>query len=124
MNIFLAGVNQIFIDASYLTTKVLLPEQNFMYGILRIELIPGIISDIRYADTGKGHYSLHTAFPQSTILNVRDIEQGLENPQNSPSTQQKITVDDGPNLANSSIITINRQKSALFVANFLLIIVA
>lgn len=110
LNIFLAEVNQIFIDAGYLTTKVLLPEQSFMYGILRIELIPGLISDIRYADTGKSHYSLHTAFPQSTILNVRDIEQGLENLQNSPSTQPKITVDDDPNLANSSIITINRQK--------------
>lgn len=110
LNIFLAGVNQIFIDAGYLTTKVLLPEQSFMYGILRIELIPGLISDIRYEDTGKSHYSLRTAFPQSTILNVRDIEQGLENLQNSPSTQPKITVDDDPNLANSSIITINRQK--------------
>ncbi|MDR5617129.1 ShlB/FhaC/HecB family hemolysin secretion/activation protein [Arsenophonus sp.] len=110
LNIFLAGVNQIFIDAGYLTTKVLLPEQSFMYGILRIELIPGLISDIRYADTGKSHYSLRTAFPQSTILNVRDIEQGLENLQNSPSTQPKITVDDDPNLANSSILTINRQK--------------
>jgi len=74
LNIFLAGVNQIFIDAGYLTPKVLLPEQNFMYSILRIELILGLISDIRYADTGKGHYSLHTAFPQSTILNVRNIE--------------------------------------------------
>lgn len=110
LNIFLTKVNQIFIDAGYVTTKISLPEQSFMYGILRIELIPGLISDIRYADTGKSHYSLRTAFPQATILNVRDIEQGLENLQNSPSTQPQITVDDNPNLANSSILTINRQK--------------
>ena len=37
---------------------------------------------------------MYTAFPQSTFLNVRDIEQGLENLQNSPSTQPQITVDD------------------------------
>ncbi|MFW0002303.1 MAG: POTRA domain-containing protein [Arsenophonus endosymbiont of Dermacentor nuttalli] len=52
---------------------------------------------MRYADTGKSHYSLYTAFPQSTFLNVRDIEQGLENLQNSPSTQPQITVDDDLN---------------------------
>ncbi|WGO83475.1 ShlB/FhaC/HecB family hemolysin secretion/activation protein [Arsenophonus apicola] len=110
IKIFLTKVNQMFIDSGYVTTKISLPEQSFIYGILRIELIPGLISDIRYADTGKSHYSLCTAFPQATILNLRDIEQGLENLQNSPSTQPKITVDDDPNTANSSILTINRQK--------------
>ncbi|HGJ5858751.1 MAG TPA: ShlB/FhaC/HecB family hemolysin secretion/activation protein [Arsenophonus nasoniae] len=115
---FLTKVNYVFINAGYVTTKISLPEQSFMYGILRIELIPGLISDIRYADTGKSHYSLHTAFPQATILNVQDIEQGLENLQNSPSTQPQITVDDDPTTANSSILTIKRQKKRAIRGRF------
>lgn len=63
----------------YITTRVLLPEQDLTTGTLKVALIPGVIRHVRFADE-KLRGTWKTAFPtgDGEVLNLRDLEQGLE----------------------------------------------
>ncbi|WP_454725882.1 MULTISPECIES: ShlB/FhaC/HecB family hemolysin secretion/activation protein [Cupriavidus] len=73
------GISQAIISRGYVTTRVLLPQQDLSTGTLRLALIPGVIGELRFADSDtRGTWK--TAFPARSgdLLNLRDLEQGLE----------------------------------------------
>ena len=67
------------LDKGYVTSQVYIPEQNLNAGTLQFMVIPGRVEDIRYGDSS-AHGPWRTAFPvrPGDILNIRDVEQGLE----------------------------------------------
>ena len=67
------------LDKGYVTSQVYIPEQNLNAGTLQFMIIPGRVEDIRYSDSS-AHGPWRTAFPvhPGDILNIRDVEQGLE----------------------------------------------
>lgn len=67
------------LDRGFVTSQVYIPEQNLNAGTLQFMIIPGRVEDIRYSDSS-AHGPWRTAFPvrPGDILNIRDVEQGLE----------------------------------------------
>ncbi|MBS7065219.1 MAG: ShlB/FhaC/HecB family hemolysin secretion/activation protein [Veillonella dispar] len=67
------------LDKGYVTSQVYIPEQNLNAGTLQFMVMPGRVEDIRYSDSS-AHGPWRTAFPvrPGDILNIRDVEQGLE----------------------------------------------
>lgn len=67
------------LDRGFVTSQVYIPEQNLNAGTLQFMVIPGRVEDIRYSDSS-AHGPWRTAFPvrPGDILNIRDVEQGLE----------------------------------------------
>ena len=67
------------LDKGFVTSQVYIPEQNLNAGTLQFMVMPGRVEDIRYGDSS-AHGPWRTAFPvrPGDILNIRDIEQGLE----------------------------------------------
>ena len=67
------------LDKGYVTSQVYIPEQNLNAGALQFMVMPGRVEDIRYSDSS-AHGPWRTAFPvrPGDILNIRDVEQGLE----------------------------------------------
>ena len=67
------------LDKGYVTSQVYIPEQNLNAGTLQFMVMPGRVEDIRYGDSS-AHGPWRTAFPvrPGDILNIRDVEQGLE----------------------------------------------
>lgn len=67
------------LDKGYVTSQVYIPEQNLNAGTLQFMVMPGRVEDIRYSDSS-AHAPWRTAFPvrPGDILNIRDVEQGLE----------------------------------------------
>lgn len=67
------------LDRGFVTSQVYIPEQNVNSGTLQFMVLPGRVEDIRYSDSS-AHGPWHTAFPvrPGDILNIRDVEQGLE----------------------------------------------
>lgn len=79
LDILVKGLSQAILARGYVTTRVLLPEQDLSTGILKFSLIPGVIRHVRFADEQlRGTWK--TAFPtgDGELLNLRDLEQGLE----------------------------------------------
>ncbi len=73
------GVSQAILSKGYVTTRVLVPQQDLSTGTLRLSLIPGVIGELRFTDPNlRGTWK--TAFPArgGDLLNLRDLEQGLE----------------------------------------------
>ena len=67
------------LDKGFVTSQVYIPEQNLNTGTLQFMVMPGRVEDIRYSDSS-AHGPWRTAFPvcPGDILNIRDVEQGLE----------------------------------------------
>ncbi|HDV6319168.1 TPA: ShlB/FhaC/HecB family hemolysin secretion/activation protein [Burkholderia multivorans] len=79
LDILVKALSQDILSRGYITTRVLLPEQDLSTGTLKLSLIPGVIRHVRFADE-KLRGTWKTAFPTrgGDLLNLRDLEQGLE----------------------------------------------
>ncbi len=79
LDMLIKGLSQAILARGYVTTRVLLPEQDLSTGTLKLSLIPGVIRHVRFADE-KLRATWKTAFPtgDGELLNLRDLEQGLE----------------------------------------------
>jgi hemolysin activation/secretion protein len=97
----------------YITTRVGLPEQELTTGILRLELVPGRIGAIRYTDA-EVTVSWRSAFPvrPGDILNLRDIEQALEQYKRVPSQDVTIDIAPGSQPGESDIVLTLKQLKA------------
>jgi len=81
----LARINQLvrvisewYVQRGYITSRAFLTEQNLSHGILTITVLEGRLEEIRLQ--GDRSRQLKMAFPTGAgrILNLRDIEQGME----------------------------------------------
>lgn len=85
--IYEALSNEIILSG-YITTSVAIPSQNLKSGILKLEITRGKIDKVIINDTNstKNRASVFTAFggnKNGDMVNIRDIEQALENLQNA-----------------------------------------
>ncbi|RQQ21122.1 ShlB/FhaC/HecB family hemolysin secretion/activation protein [Burkholderia stagnalis] len=79
VDVLVKGLSHAILARGYVTTRVLVPEQDLSTGTLKLSLIPGTIRHVRFADE-KLRGTWKTAFPtrDGEVLNLRDLEQGLE----------------------------------------------
>lgn len=79
IDVLVKGLSQTILARGYVTTRVLLPEQDLSTRTLKLSLIPGVIRHVRFADE-KLRGTWKSAFPtrDGELLNLRDFEQGLE----------------------------------------------
>lgn len=114
INILLARAQNHLIARGYITSRVLVPEQDLKAGELTLGIIPGYITDIRMAAP---ETAVQTAVEQTSVpsevaaanavplrvraalpgragrlLNLRDIEQGLENMQRVPTAEANMQI--------------------------------
>lgn len=67
------------LDKGFVTSQVYIPEQNLNDGILQLMVIPGRVEDIHYSESSvHGPWRTALVVRPGDILNIRDIEQGLE----------------------------------------------
>ncbi|MEK6697471.1 MAG: ShlB/FhaC/HecB family hemolysin secretion/activation protein [Nitrospirota bacterium] len=101
------------IDRSYVTTRIGVPEQDISSGVLRLALVPGVISDIRFADEAmRGTWK--TAFPsgRGDLLNLRDLEQGLEQMKRVPYQDVDLKIKPGVQPGESDVVLgVEREKA-------------
>lgn len=100
VNVLLARVQQAIIAKGYVTTRVLVGPQDLANGTLTLTLVPSRIAAIRFKVHEDGHdeaaiTSLRGAIPARVgeILNLRDIEQGLENLKRLPTADADIQIE-------------------------------
>lgn len=120
------GVNTIvrrlgaqILGRGYTTTRVAVPEQDLSTGVLHLRLIPGVIRQIRFADEAlRGSWK--SAFPArpGDLLNVRELEQGLEQMKRVPSQDVEMQIVPGELPGESDVvITVRRTKAWKVVAS-------
>ena len=100
VNVVLARVQQAVIARGFVTTRVLAAPQDLSTGTLTLSLVPGRIAAIRTtADSSVtllgSSALLASAIPArpGDLLNLRDIEQGLENLKRTPTAEADIQIE-------------------------------
>ena len=100
------------IEKGYSTTRVVIGDQDLSSGVLKLELIPGVISAIRFADPST-YGTWRNAFPARAgdLLNLRNLEQGLEQMKRVPNQEVDMQIVPGPSTAESDVvISVKREK--------------
>lgn len=100
------------LDKGYVTSQVYIPEQNLNAGTLQFMVMPGRVEDIRYS-ASSAHGPWRTAFSvrPGDILNIRDVEQGLEQMKRVSSQSVTMQLLPGTSVGTSIIeLTIKQDK--------------
>ncbi|MBP0621593.1 ShlB/FhaC/HecB family hemolysin secretion/activation protein [Cupriavidus consociatus] len=119
LEVLTKGASQAILSRGYVTTRVLLPQQDLSAGTLLLSLIPGVIGELRFAapDT-RGTWT--SAFPARAgdLLNLRDLEQGLEQMKRvaSQDADMRVVPTQMPGVSDV-IITVKRAKPWTVVAS-------
>ena len=105
IDILVKGLSQAILSRGYVTTRVLVPEQDLSSGTLSLSLIPGVIRRIRFIDE-KLRGTWKTAFPthDGELLNLRDLEQGLEQMKRVSSQDVSMQIVPGDRPGESDVV--------------------
>lgn len=95
INLVISRVQAAILARGYITTRVLAGPQQLATGVLALTLVPGRIRDIRYAQPAAERLRAANALPMQAgdLLNLRDIEQGLENLRRVPTAEADIRIE-------------------------------
>ena len=95
VNIVLARLQQALVAQGWVTSRVLAAPQDLSNGTLALTLVPGRVAAVRFADPAGASTSLRGAIPVriGDLLNLRDIEQGLENLKRLPTAEADIQIE-------------------------------
>ncbi|WP_237772507.1 ShlB/FhaC/HecB family hemolysin secretion/activation protein [Herbaspirillum robiniae] len=116
INTVLARVQNAVIARGYTTTRILAMPQDLATGRLTLTVIPGRVRNIRFAPGADPRGTAANALPVSRgdILNLRAIEQGLENFKRVPTAQADIQItpseDEGAQAGDSDLVIQYRQE--------------
>ncbi len=105
------------INRGFITSRLLVPEQDISTGTLTLELVAGRIGEIYFAEPVR-HADWQGAFPCSPgdVLNLRDLEQGLEQLKRIPSQDVDFKLVPGKLLGFSDVvITMKRSRPDKFI---------
>lgn len=112
------GINQLtsdlqdmLIERGWITTRVLIPDQDLSGGTLQLEIVPGRVGEISRGEGSTGYVTLSSAMPvrSGDLLDLRDVEQGLENLQRLPSVSAKVELVPGEQVGESDLVITRKQ---------------
>jgi hemolysin activation/secretion protein len=94
INLVMKRVQNAIIARGYVTTRVLSAPQDLTGGTLTLSVLPGTVRTATFVEPGKARATLGNALPTHSgrVLNLRDIEQGLENFQRVPTVTADIRI--------------------------------
>ncbi|WP_434698683.1 ShlB/FhaC/HecB family hemolysin secretion/activation protein [Pseudomonas sp. D1-1] len=94
INLTMKRMQNAIIESGYVTTRVLAEAQDLNSGVLVLTLVPGRIREIRFEEGTRSRANAWNAMPASPgdLLNLRDIEQALENFKRVPTAEADIKI--------------------------------
>jgi len=99
----------------FVTSRVLVEPQQLADGRLRLSVIPGRIRQVRFAGPAARHPSVLTALPArpGDVLDLRDVEQALENLRRVPTVEADIEIVPGDDPGLSDLLVHWTQQRPL-----------
>jgi hemolysin activation/secretion protein len=95
INLVVSRIQNVIVDKGYVTTRVLVSPQDLNAGNLTLTVIPGRVRNVRFVADSDPRGTKWNAIPVQSgdILNLRDIEQGLENFKRVPTAAADIKIE-------------------------------
>ncbi|WHP79579.1 ShlB/FhaC/HecB family hemolysin secretion/activation protein [Edwardsiella anguillarum] len=112
INLLMSALQNRLINHGWVTSRVLAPQQDLSRGVLQLRIVPGIVRDVQLTPSSSSRFSLYSAMParRGNLLDVRDIEQGLENLQRLPTVTARMALHPGEAPGESDILVERTQS--------------
>lgn len=96
INLILTRLQNAILARGFVTTRVLAAPQDLSTGVLALTVVEGRIRAIRFSDESDGRGTSWNAVPAKPgdLLNIRDIEQALENFKRVPTAEADIRIEE------------------------------
>lgn len=115
VNVVMRRVQNRIVEAGYVTTRVVASPQDLRSGRLELTVVPGTVGIVKLSEDSGRHVWLRQTLPlrKGKHLNIRDVEQGLENLRRVPTvrTDIKLAPGDAPGVSD---LIIKRTQSRPF----------
>lgn len=100
----LSDITRYYIEKGYTTTRAYLPQQDLTTKKLTLDIVEGTVEKLK-SQQDKGRLYLDNAFPgvEGSVLNLRDIEQGIDQLNRMPSNNATIDIAPGTTPGQSVI---------------------
>ncbi|MEJ7138983.1 ShlB/FhaC/HecB family hemolysin secretion/activation protein [Amphibiibacter pelophylacis] len=94
VNRVLSAVQDALVSGGYVTSRAVAAPQDLRSGVLQVTLVPGRVSQVRLQGAPQRPAALWNSLPTGPgqLLNLRDIEQGLENLKRVPTADVDIQI--------------------------------
>lgn len=94
INLVISRVQNALVSHGYITSRVFIGQQNLRSGTLTLTIMSGTIAEIKAVDEEQSFIVFGNAIPTASnkILNLRDIEQALENLKRVPTADADIAI--------------------------------
>ncbi|MBN9421262.1 MAG: hypothetical protein BGO63_00150 [Candidatus Accumulibacter sp. 66-26] len=94
INLVMKRVQNAIVERGFVTTRILAEPQDLKSGSLRLTVIPGRVREVRFTEGSSERGTKWNAIPvgPGELLNLRDMEQGLENFKRVPTAEADIQI--------------------------------
>ncbi|MFN1128795.1 ShlB/FhaC/HecB family hemolysin secretion/activation protein [Lelliottia nimipressuralis] len=112
INLLMSTMQNRLVDHGWITTRVLAPTQDLKSGTLKLAIVPGYIRHVRLTEDSDDYIQLYSSFPahEGKLLDLRDIEQGLENLQRLPTVEASMEIVPGEQPGESDVVITRKQS--------------
>lgn len=103
------------VEGGYITSRVYAPPQNMKSGTLTFNIVAGRVRHVVLSENSDRYFSLYSTIPSHSgdLLNLRDIEQGLENIQRLPDVKTHVKIIPA-RIAGESDIELQRKQKKMW----------
>lgn len=107
----LAQMQQALLNRGWVTTRVVAEPQDLSGGVLNVLVVQGFVSVIRFAPDQGLRATLFNTMPvkPGDLLNLRDVEQGLENFKRVPTVSADFSIEPGQEPGQSELVIRHSQ---------------
>ena len=92
------------IEQGYVTSRVLLPEQNLAEGVLKLVLVSGRIAGLEADQLVAGQINMALPDDRQQLLNLRDLEQAVEHLERVPGQRASIDLKPSDDEAATTLV--------------------
>lgn len=110
LNELLKAITHRYVDKGWVTSRAYLPQQDLSAGQLTVQVVEGRLEKLHaVADSGLSDRELRMGFPgrEGELLNLRDIEQLLDQLNRLPSNQAQMELTPGQAPGGSDVVVKN-----------------
>ncbi len=113
----LAEISGFYLEEGYVTTKAFLTPQDISDGEIEVKIIKGMVEKIFFTGESESRWKVKTAFAfqEGKVLNIRDLENALENVNRLPSNNAKLNLLPGSKHGQTKVAIDNEKSSPLRV---------
>ena len=111
INLVLKRAQDALLARGFVTSRILAEPQDLKNGVLTLTVLPGRIRAVRFAPGGSAHGNAWNALAVApgAVLNLRDIEQALENFKRVPTAEADIQIEPAELPGQSDLVISYKQ---------------